>query len=236
MAFLDSSGDIVIDAVLTDIGRRKLAQNDSSFRIVAYTLADDEIDYSLFQPNTSSVFVDLDILNTPIFEANVNDRINLNFPLMTITNPNLKYLPKLTPDNTGVSIGEEKGLAAGTTVRFYQDTNQNARIVPAEIQDTLFRVEVANDFLLVENESPVDFSPYGTGIYVIQRDAQLIQASQGSQVTFKLRPQTLNNVTWNTFGVGTVGGRTIQTKVRCMGLNSGLSSIVTVTINEEFRR
>ena len=83
MAFLDNSGDITIDAVLTDLGREKLARNDGSFRAVAYSFADDEIDYSQFDPTTGSVFADSKILQTPLMEANVNERLNFNFPRYT---------------------------------------------------------------------------------------------------------------------------------------------------------
>lgn len=44
MSFQDSAGTIIIDAVLTDIGRRRMAQGD--FKITKFTLSDDEIDYS----------------------------------------------------------------------------------------------------------------------------------------------------------------------------------------------
>ena len=236
MGLLDRSGNIVVDAVLTDLGRQKIARNDGSFRIVGYVFGDDEIDYSLFNPTTGSSFVDQDILNTPIFEANVNERISLNNPLMTITNPNLKYLPKLSTDNAAISIGEEKGLTAGITLRFFQDTNQNAKIVPVEIQDTAFKIEMFNDYLHVQGASPVDTSPYGTAMYVIRRDAALIQSTQGSQVTFKIRVQSLNSSIWSIHGEGSTPNRTITTKVKATGINSGLSNTVSVTINEEFTR
>ena len=48
MGFLDNSGDIILDAVLTDVGRNRLARGDGSFRIVKFALADDEINYGLF--------------------------------------------------------------------------------------------------------------------------------------------------------------------------------------------
>lgn len=236
MSFLDRSGDITVDAVLTDLGRQKIARNDGSFKIVSYGFADDEIDYSLFNPSTGSAFVDQEILNTPVFEANVNEKVGFNFPLVTITNPNLKYLPKLVADNATISIGEEKGASAGATLRFYQDTSNNAKIVPVEIQDVAFRVELLNDFLHVQNQTPVDVSPYGTSIYIIQRDSGVIQATQGSQLTFKIRVQSLTSTIWDTHGQGTAPNRTITTKVKATGLSSGLSSTVTVTISEEFTR
>lgn len=236
MAFIDRSGDIIIDAVLTDIGRQKLARNDGSFRIVGYIFGDDEIDYSLFNPTTGSTFVDQDILNTPIFEANISEKLNVNYPLITITTPTLKYLPKLTSDNSSVSVGEEKGLSSGISLRFFQDTSQNAKLVPVEIQDSAFRIEMNNDFLHVEKETPVDITPDGTAIYILQRDRQLIQSTAGSQISFKIRPQSLNNTTWNVHGQGSAPNRTILTKVRATGITSGLSSHIAVTITEEFKR
>ena len=38
MAFLDNSGDIILDAVLTDTGRMRLAKGDGSFRIAKFAL------------------------------------------------------------------------------------------------------------------------------------------------------------------------------------------------------
>ena len=38
MAFLDNSGDIILDAVLTDEGRRRLALGNGSFNIAKFAL------------------------------------------------------------------------------------------------------------------------------------------------------------------------------------------------------
>ena len=67
MGFLDNSGDIILDAVLTDVGRKRLARGDGSFRITKFALGDAEIDYSNY--DTSSVPPDLNVLTTPVFEA-----------------------------------------------------------------------------------------------------------------------------------------------------------------------
>ncbi len=77
MAFLDNSGDIILDAVLTDAGRARLAQGDGSFKIVKYAFADDEIDYSKYQNAnhangahpSGSAYYDINILRTPILES-----------------------------------------------------------------------------------------------------------------------------------------------------------------------
>ena len=45
---------ITVDAILTKKGRQLLAQNDGTFRITQFALADDEIDYTLYNPNHPS--------------------------------------------------------------------------------------------------------------------------------------------------------------------------------------
>jgi len=46
MGFLDNSGDIILDAVLTDVGRKRMAQGN--FKITKFAIGDDEIDYGLY--------------------------------------------------------------------------------------------------------------------------------------------------------------------------------------------
>ena len=77
MGFLDNSGDIILDAVLTDSGRARLAKGDGSFRVVKFTLGDDEIDYSNFNINNPTGQQDLEIMQTPVFEAFTNDDSSL---------------------------------------------------------------------------------------------------------------------------------------------------------------
>ena len=93
MAFLDNSGDIILDAVLTDTGRMRLARGDGSFRIVSFALGDDEIDYSNYTAVTSSGYEDLSILQTPVLEAFTNNASSMKSKLITIPNTSLLYLP-----------------------------------------------------------------------------------------------------------------------------------------------
>ena len=50
MAFTDDCGEIILDAVLTDIGRKRMAQG--TFKITKFAIGDEEIDYG-FYDNTS---------------------------------------------------------------------------------------------------------------------------------------------------------------------------------------
>ena len=62
---------VTVDAILTTKGRQLLARNDGSFQITQFSLADDEIDYGLYQPNhpQGTAYNDFALRNTPIFEA-----------------------------------------------------------------------------------------------------------------------------------------------------------------------
>ena len=97
MAFLDNSGDIILDAVLTDAGRKRLARGDGTFKITKYAFGDDEINYGSYDPNavSGSAYFDLEVLQTPVLEAFTNNRSSLKSRLISLTNNNLLYLPEL---------------------------------------------------------------------------------------------------------------------------------------------
>jgi len=99
MAFLDNSGDIIIDAVLTDTGRYRLAKGDGSFKIVKFALGDDEIDYTLYNTTASSATADLEIMQTPILEAFTNNASSLKSKLVSIPRNNILYMPVLLENN-----------------------------------------------------------------------------------------------------------------------------------------
>ncbi len=105
MAFLDNSGDIILDVVLTDEGRRRLAQGDGTFNITKFALGDDEVNYELYNVNTGSAYQDLEILQTPIFESFTNNTSAMSSMLVSIPRNNLLYLPivKLNETANGTS-------------------------------------------------------------------------------------------------------------------------------------
>jgi len=101
MGFLDNSGDIILDAVLTDTGRFRLAKGDGTFAITKFALGDDEINYELFRNSNNSkgahpsgsAYYDLEILQTPILEAFTNNTSFLKSKLVSIPRTDLLYLP-----------------------------------------------------------------------------------------------------------------------------------------------
>ncbi len=99
MGFLDNSGNIILDAVLTEAGRERLAKGDGSFKVARFALGDDEIDYQLYTPVTASGYQDLRILQLPIFEAFTNQSAALKNKLLSIENDTLLYLPVIKLNN-----------------------------------------------------------------------------------------------------------------------------------------
>ena len=113
MGFLDNSGDIMLDVVLTDHGRMLLARGDGSFQITKFALSDEEIDYSLYDKNhpSGSAYYDLEILQAPILEAFTNNGSTMKTRLQTYTNMELLFLPVLRL-NERVSINKRASNGA----------------------------------------------------------------------------------------------------------------------------
>ncbi len=95
MAFLDNSGDIILDAVLTDTGRMRLARGDGSFRITKFALGDDEINYENYNKlhASGSAYYDLEILQSPVLEAFTNNASSMKSHCISISRTDLLYLP-----------------------------------------------------------------------------------------------------------------------------------------------
>jgi hypothetical protein len=122
MAFLDNSGDIILDAVLTDSGRLRLARGDGSFKIVKFALGDDEINYNLYNKLLPDPNKDLEIMQTPVLEAFTNNTSMMKSKLITITRTDLLYLPviMLNPE-----LGVAKNGTAGAILVTSDETTTN---------------------------------------------------------------------------------------------------------------
>ena len=109
MGFLDhATNNIILDAVLTDIGRQFLARNDGSFSIIKFALGDDEIDYSIIKKFGRTVGKEKIEKNTPVMEALTRGNLGQKYRLISISNPNLSKLPdasfKIVIDNLFLTI------------------------------------------------------------------------------------------------------------------------------------
>jgi hypothetical protein len=98
MAILNPT-TVTVDAILTTKGRELLARNDGSFQITQFSLADDEVDYTLYNPNhpSGSAFYGEAIENMPVIQAFPNDTQIMRYKLVT--------LPRGTSRLPVVSIG-----------------------------------------------------------------------------------------------------------------------------------
>jgi len=85
MAILNNTV-VTVDAILTKKGRELLARNDGSFQITQFSLADDEIDYTLYNPlhPSGSAFYGEAIENMPVIQAFPDDTQIMRYKLVTL--------------------------------------------------------------------------------------------------------------------------------------------------------
>ena len=85
MSYL-SSTSVVVDAILTKKGRELLARNNGSFQITQFSLSDDEIDYTLYNPThpSGSAYYGEAIENMPILQAYPDDTEIMRYKLITL--------------------------------------------------------------------------------------------------------------------------------------------------------
>ena len=103
---------VTVDAILTKKGRQLLAQNDGSFRITQFALADDEIDYTLYNPNNASgsAYYGEAIENMPLLEAFADDSQIMKYKLATLPR-GTAVLPVLDLGYPSISLKQGSSLA-----------------------------------------------------------------------------------------------------------------------------
>ena len=85
MGFLNNA-TVTVDAILTKKGRELLAQGTSAFNITKFALADDEVDYRLWDvthPNGSDYYGTV-IENMPLLEAFPDENHVMRYKLVTL--------------------------------------------------------------------------------------------------------------------------------------------------------
>ena len=96
MGFLNNT-TVTVDAILTKKGRELLAQGSNAFNITKFALADDEVDYKLFDvthPNGSEQYGAV-IENMPLLEAFPDENHVMRYKLVTLPK-NTQKMPILT--------------------------------------------------------------------------------------------------------------------------------------------
>lgn len=102
---------IIIDAILTKKGRELLSRNDSSFQITQFSLSDDEVDYTMWNPNhpSGSAFAGEAIQNTPILEAFPDETQVMKYKLVTLPR-GTSQLPVINIGYNAISLKQGASL------------------------------------------------------------------------------------------------------------------------------
>jgi hypothetical protein len=126
MGYLDNTS-ITVDAILTNKGRELLAQGGTAFNITQFALGDDEVDYTLWNPNDTrgSAFYGDVIENMPVTEAIPDQTKALKYRLLTLPGNNAQYLPKISvaPSTIGTQSGNGATLTFNASTLNFSSAN-----------------------------------------------------------------------------------------------------------------
>lgn len=111
MGFL-SNTVVTVDAVLTKKGRELLARNDGSFQITQFSVADDDVDYTLYNPDhpSGSAFYGEAIEAMPLMEALVDETQMLRYKLVTLPRGTSK-LPVISAGYASITLKQGASLS-----------------------------------------------------------------------------------------------------------------------------
>jgi hypothetical protein len=212
---------VTVDAILTNKGRELLAKNDGSFRITQFALADDEIDYTLYNPThpSGSSFYGEAIQNMPLLEAFPIETQIMKYKLATLPRGTAK-LPVLDLGYSGITLQQGASLTiTPQTLNYlgnnqtYETTGYSATISDVRLFSTFTGVGINTTAATEANASATSTTTLGTNV-----STTVI----GSQIN--LRATTVNTL----FGNNTQLSATLTV----VGLDSGARLTIPVTINK----
>lgn len=120
MGYLNKA-TVTVDAILTKKGRELLAKGRSAFQITQFAVADDEIDYGLYDPAhpLGTEYYGSAIENMPIVEAVPDETQNLRYKLITLDR-GTNIIPRIQVNYEG-----------GITLTYSNTSNQVLPIRPS---------------------------------------------------------------------------------------------------------
>ena len=212
---------ITVDAILTNKGRELLAKNDGSFRITQFALADDEIDYTLYNPThpSGSTFYGEAIQNMPLLEAFPIETQIMKYKLATLPRGTAK-LPVLDLGYSAITL--QQGAALSITpqtlnylgnTQAYETSGYSATISDVRLMSTFTGVGINTTAAATANATVTSTTTLGTNVSV---------TVIGSQIN--LRATTVNTL----FGSNTQLSATLTV----VGLDSGARLTIPVIINQ----
>jgi hypothetical protein len=231
----NSTNNLILDACLTDVGRQFLARNDGSFAVHKYALGDDEVNYGIITKYGRTVGAEKIEKNTPIFEALTNQAIAQKYRLISVSNPNLLYMPSLslTGDanvdglNELVTLGLNTQQTSAITV---QQTIQNETSIDVELRDQTFLLDVPNLFVQILKNTPENIDGNQRATYVLTR-SPAENSFGGSSVQFTMSVKSLSNALFQVYGT-TADKTLIKCFMKVTGVQSGAVQDVGIVINQ----
>ena len=149
MGYLNNSV-VTVDAILTKKGRELLARGDGSFKLTQFALADDEIDYTLYNPNhpSGSAYYGEALENMPLLEAFPDETQIMKYKLTTLPRGTSK-IPVLDLGYAAITLKQGASLAiTPQTLNYLGSTNTfeangySATIADARVLGTFVGVGV----------------------------------------------------------------------------------------------
>jgi len=218
MGYLNNSV-VTVDAILTDTGRQLLAQNDGLFRITQFALADDEIDYTLYNPNhpSGSAYYGQAIDNMPLLEAFPQSTQVMKYKLTTLPRGTAK-MPILDLGYTSIIIKQGAALAiTPQTLNYFGGNTFEAAGYTATISD----VRLFSTF-----EGVGVNTPSVTALNIANQTTTLGTSVSKTVVgtTINLRATTVNTL----FGSNNI----LQATLTVVGRDSGARLTIPVTVTK----
>lgn len=218
MGYLNNQA-VTIDAILTTKGRELLAKNDGSFRITQFALADDEIDYTLYNPThpSGSSFYGEAIQNMPLLEAFPLETQIMKYKLATLPRGTAK-LPVLNLGYSAVTLVQGASLAITPQTLNYLGNTQGFET--SGYSATISDVRLMSTFTGIGINTPAAAASNATSTTTL--GVNVSQTVIGSQIN--LRATTVNTL----FGANTQLSATLTV----VGLDSGARLTIPITINK----
>ncbi len=138
---------ITVDAILTKKGRELLAKGDGSFNITQFALSDDEVDYTLYNPNhpSGSAYYGEAIQNMPLLEAFPDETQMMKYKLTTLSR-GTQVMPTIQSVPGVIQIAQGADITITPTTLNYQGNTAGSTSETAGYQFTISDVRVLKSF------------------------------------------------------------------------------------------
>ncbi len=115
---------VTVDAILTKKGRELLAQGGNAFNITQFSLSDDEVDYSLYNPNhpSGSAYYGEAIENMPVLEAFPNELQTMKYKLVTLPR-STAVMPTIALDTGVIQLVTGQSTVIAPQTQTFEGTN-----------------------------------------------------------------------------------------------------------------